>query len=175
MAASEDCPYPWSQAWHRPARRNAAVGTLALILLLQAVPTPALSAGVPVGVWLLPSKAAVEIFDCSGLLCGRIVWLQRARNSAGELVRDKKNSDSALRPRLLCGLIVIWRLEPAGPDRWRSGWLYNPDDGRTYRVSGELRSTVTLSARIYVGIPIYGETSTWLRVPQPSSENCGAG
>ena len=37
--------------------------------------------------------AAVEIFDCSGLLCGRIIWLEKARDTAGRLVRDEKNLD----------------------------------------------------------------------------------
>ena len=49
-------------------------------------------------------------------------------------------------------------------------WLYNPDDGMTYRVRAELRSADTFVARIYFGIPLFGETWTLLRVPRLSSE-----
>ncbi|HEV2364066.1 MAG TPA: hypothetical protein VGS12_07720 [Caulobacteraceae bacterium] len=33
-------------------------------------PTPA----VPQGVWLMEGRVAVQIFECEGLMCGRIVW-----------------------------------------------------------------------------------------------------
>ena len=44
--------------------------------------------------------------------------------------------------------------------------VYNPDDGKTYRVSGALRSPDVFVARIYVGLPVFGETSVWRRAPQ---------
>jgi uncharacterized protein (DUF2147 family) len=151
------------------ARRKA--GVLALALMGWALAAPrTLSEETPGGVWLLPFKAAVQIFDCHGQLCGRTVWLQRPRNPKGHLVRDKKNPDLTLRDRPLCGLTVLWGLTPVGPDRWKGGWLYNPDDGKTYRVSGELRSPDVFVARIYVGLPVFGETSIWRRVPQLTSE-----
>jgi uncharacterized protein (DUF2147 family) len=131
------------------------------------VPVPP---GVPAGIWLLPQKAAVQIYDCGGLLCGRVAWLQRPRNPEGQLVIDKKNPDPALRLRPLCGMVVLWGLRPAGPDRWNGGWLYNPDDGTTYRVNGEFRGADTLVVRIYLGFPLFGQTSIWQRVPRLSSE-----
>ncbi len=45
-------------------------------------------------------------------------------------------------------------------ERWNSGSLYNPDDGQTYRVSAKLRSADVLVARIYLGVPPFGETKT---------------
>lgn len=65
------------------------------------------SAAVPGGVWLIDGKAAVQIFDCGGLLCGRILWLQTPRDPQGQLNRDKNNPDPALRQRRLCGLTVL--------------------------------------------------------------------
>jgi len=112
-----------------------------------------------------PSK-----FDCSGRLCGRIAWLRTARDTAGRPARDNKNPDPASRQRPLCGLTVLQGLQPAGPDRWNSGALYNPEDGQTYRVSAELRSADVFVARIYMGVPLFGETKTLLRVPRLRSE-----
>jgi uncharacterized protein (DUF2147 family) len=127
------------------------------------------SAGIPQGVWLIDNEVAVQIFDCSNLLCGRILWLLIPRNPEGQLVRDKKNPQPTLRQRPLCGLTIFWALRPAGPDRWTDGWFYNPDDGDTYNISAELRSADTIEARIYLGVPLLGKTKTLHRVPHGTS------
>ena len=75
-----------------------------------------------------------------------------------------------MRTRPLCGLNVLWGLTPSGPDHWKDGWLYNPNDGHTYRINGVRKSPDVFVARIYVGIPLFGQTSTWRRVPQLTSE-----
>ena len=155
----------------RSLRRSVCFGSLALILLSSAVRTTTASAAVPDGVWwIMASKVAVQIYDCGGLLCGRIVWLQHPRDAAGQLARDKENPDPALRQRPLCGQTVLWGLQPAGPEHWTSGWLYNPDDAKTYRVKAELRSADTFIARIYLGIPFFGENRTLVRGTRLTSE-----
>jgi uncharacterized protein (DUF2147 family) len=127
-------------------------------------------AAVPQGVWLIDSKVAVQIFDCSNLLCGRILWLQTPRDPQGQLDRDKNNPDPVLRRRRLCGLTIFWGLHPEGSDRWGGGRFYNPDDGKTYSVSAELRSADLIVARIYLGIPLLGQTKILHRVPHGTSE-----
>ena len=124
----------------------------------------------PAGVWLIDNKAAVQIFECRKLMCGRIIWLYKPRDAQGVLDRDKKNPDPALRQRSLCGVTMLWNLRPDGPDRWRDGWFYNPHDGKTYRVSAQLRTDDVLIARIYVGVPLFGKTKTLARIPQETSE-----
>jgi uncharacterized protein (DUF2147 family) len=152
-------------------RLAACVALLVIALSSFAVPGAAVSAIVPEGDWFIDGTgAAVQIFDCSGLLCGRVIWLEKARDTAGRLARDDKNPDPIFRQRPLCGLTVIQGLEPAGLDQWNSGSLYNPEDGQTYRVSAELRSADVFVARIYMGVPLFGETKTLLRVPRLRSE-----
>jgi uncharacterized protein (DUF2147 family) len=142
----------------------------ALLAAAFAVPAPRAAANtVPQGVWLIDSKAAVQIYDCAGLMCGRILWLYVPRDPQGALDRDKNNPDPALRQRKLCGLTMISGLHANGPDRWKSGWFYNPDDGKTYRVSAQLKSADVLVARIYLGVPLIGRTKTLARVPQQTS------
>src|SRR4029077_17675962 len=97
-------------------------------------------------------------------------WLWTARDIAGRPASDKKNPDPAFRQRLLCGLTILQALQAAGLDHWNSGSLYNPDDGTTYRVSAELRSADVFVARIYLGVPLFGETKIMLRVPRLRSE-----
>lgn len=138
---------------------------MAAAALAAATLVPA-QAAVPQGVWLIDKKAAVEIYDCAGLMCGRIIWLLVPRNLAGQLDRDKHNPDPTLRQRELCGLTMLWNLHPDSPNRWKDGWFYNPDDGKTYRVSAQLTSDDVITARIYVGVPLFGQTKTLARVPR---------
>jgi len=136
--------------------------------LFAAIPVAALPV-VPEGVWRIDGKAAVQIFDCAGLMCGRVVWLLVPRDSGGQLDRDKRNPDPALRQRQLCGLTTLRNLRPAGPGRWGDGSFYNPDDGKTYSVSAQLASDNVIKARVYVGVPLLGQTRTLVRVAHGAS------
>jgi uncharacterized protein (DUF2147 family) len=109
------------------------------------------------------------MFDCNGQMCGRIRWLQKARDTQHQPVRDKKNPDPALQQRQLCGLTIITGLRPTDRDRWEGGSFYNPDDGKTYDVTAELKSADVLSARIYSGTPVLGATKTLTRVRRSTS------
>ena len=79
---------------------------------------------------------------------------------------DHRNPDPALRQRHLCGLTIVWGLRPAGQNHWSNGWLYDPKDGITYRVSAELTSVSTITARVYHGTPLLGRTEILVRDPQ---------
>ena len=115
---------------------------------------------------MFANRVALQIFDCSGLLCGKIVWLLRPNDPAGQPDRDHRNPDPALRQRHLCGLTIVWGLRPAGQNHWSNGWLYDPKDGITYRVSAELTSASTITARVYHGTPLLGRTEILVRDPQ---------
>ncbi len=150
----------------RPLHRLRRVSPLAAaITLFAAIPVPALPA-VPQGVWLVDGKAAVQIYDCAGLMCGRVIWLKVPRNRLGQLDRDKHNPDPALRQRQLCGLTTLRDLRPAGPGRWSDGAFYDPQDGKTYGVSAQLASADVITARIYLGVPLLGQNRTLVRVPR---------
>ncbi len=136
---------------------------------LSAVTAPAVAAALPEGVWLNEPNFALQVFDCDGLLCGRVVWLRNVRDPKGQIQHDKLNPDPVLRQRLLCGLTVMWALRPNGENAWKNGWFYNPDDGKTYRINAQLHAPDTIVARVYVGIPLFGETRTLHRVPHLES------
>lgn len=131
---------------------------------------PAAMAGAPQGVWLIDGEAAVQIFDCEGMLCGRVLFLESPHDPQGALKRDKRNPDQALRDRELCGLNVIWGLRPTGPDSWDGGRFYNPDGGQTYDVKMKLTAPDTLEARFYQGASFLGQTKTLSRIPRGSSK-----
>jgi uncharacterized protein (DUF2147 family) len=140
------------------------------VVALLAAPSAMSQPAVPQGVWLMDGRVAVQIFECEGLMCGRIVWLLVPRDPQGLLDRDKNNPVAALRQRKLCGLTILWGLRPTGSNRWVDGWFYNPDDGKAYSVTAQLKSDDVISARIYAGIPLLGKTKTLARVPHDTTE-----
>jgi uncharacterized protein (DUF2147 family) len=110
-------------------------------------------------------KVAIQVFDCEGMLCGRVVWLKAPLDPQGILKRDRLNPDQALQKRQVCGSTIIWDGHPADSTHWKDGWFYNPEDGATYRVKMKLQSADVMVARIYRGVPIFGKTRTLVRVP----------
>jgi uncharacterized protein (DUF2147 family) len=114
---------------------------------------------------MFANRVAVQIFDCTGLLCGRIVWLLRPTTPTGGLDLDTLNPDPALRQRHLCGLTIIWGMQPDGPNHWSSGRLYDPKDGATYDLTAELIAPDTISARVFRGVPMFGRTELLTRDP----------
>ena len=139
---------------------------LLLTTLLALVgPGGAASAAVPQGVWMVDGRAALQIYDCNGLMCGRLRWLDKPREAGGEPKRDKNNPDPPLRQRELCGLTL-----PAGPDHWEGGHFYNPESGKTYNVVTEHTSSDQLVARVYDGFTLVGETKTLRRTNPGTSD-----
>ena len=74
-------------------RRAARAASLVIALSSFAVSGAAVSAMVPDGAWFIDGTGgAVQIFDCSGLLCGRIIWLRTMRDTAGRLAQQEPGS-----------------------------------------------------------------------------------
>lgn len=118
----------------------------------------------------MEERVAVQIFECEGLMCGRIVWLHARQEPHSLQNLDKKNPVPALRDRKLCGLTILWGLRPTGSNHWVDGWFYNPDDGKAYSVKAQLKSEDVIVARIYVGVPLFGKTKTLARVAHDTTE-----
>jgi len=103
----------------------AAVGlALGIVPAAQAQGTSSVA-----GEWWTPGfNARVRIEPCGDAVCGRIVWLW-----------DETPKDIADKNPLV-GRQVIERMQAAEPGFWRSGRLYNPEDGRDYKGSLHLQS-----------------------------------
>lgn len=110
------------------------------------------------GEWWTPGfNARVRVEACGDhALCGRIVWLW-----------DEMPKGVADRTPLV-GKLVIDGMRPAGPGEpgkpgvWTGGRLYNPEDGRDYKGSLQLRSDTTL---VVAGCVLFVcQTQVWRRV-----------
>ena len=126
-----------------PSRYLAAVP---LVLMTSA--GSALAAASPIGTWIdHTGRGAVEISDCSGALCGRIVWLK----SAGD--------------REACGMQILGDVRPAPGGKWDGGWIYDPEAKSKYDVELTPLDDRKLQVLGYAGMKVFGETMTWTRAP----------
>jgi len=76
--------------------------------------------------------------------------------------RDIHNPDPKLRERWTVGIVIIWKLTYANGE-YSSGYVYNPRNGKTYRLQAKLIDHNTLKIRGYLGIPLLGESQLWKR------------
>jgi uncharacterized protein (DUF2147 family) len=110
----------------------------------------------PTGVWIdHTGRGAVEITECAGRLCGRIVWLKDTGHKS------------------VCGTQVIGNAKPVGKDTWDGGWIYDPDKNEKYSV--ELRTIGGDKLRVmgYMGSKLFSETFIWKR-PTADLQRCDA-
>ncbi len=104
-------------SWRRAVRHLTGGAVSLLIGMSVCVPRAVSAEAIPSGIWLVSTEVAIQIFDCSGKLCGRVIWLKKPLNLLGLLKRDKLNPDPALRLRHVCGPTIIWN---SARDRFQS-------------------------------------------------------
>ncbi|MBI4514253.1 MAG: DUF2147 domain-containing protein [Deltaproteobacteria bacterium] len=159
-----------------PLRPRLAAGLTTAALTLIAVAAtgvaassraPGEDAADPIGRWYAEGGAAqVEITDCAGALCGRVVWLRSPLDENGCELRDRYNPDQPLRHRPVIGLEILRGLTPSAraDGIWDGGTIYDPASGNTYRAALRPAGRNRLEIRGYLGIPLLGRTTSWLRV-----------
>ena len=128
-------------------------GALAVALAMGAAPASAAPAAT--GVWIdHTGRGAVEITDCGGKLCGRIVWLKDTGHKSA------------------CGLQVIGDVKPMSGGRWDGGWILDPEKDTKYDVELTPIDDKRLKVLGYTGIKFLSETMIWTRAPA-SLARCG--
>jgi uncharacterized protein (DUF2147 family) len=123
------------------------IGSLAVVL---AASNTAMAAFSPIGVWMDPNgRGAVEITDCDGKLCGRIVWVKEQRDQHG------------------CNFQMIGNVKPVGRNTWGGGWIIDPSSDRNKKYAVEITPLSDRKLRVmgYEGLKIFSETMTLTRAP----------
>jgi uncharacterized protein (DUF2147 family) len=135
------------------------------------------------GLWYNHSgKGAVEIRPCAetgrdaNYLCGFIVWLKVPNNKKGEPWSDGYNADPRKRKRPICGLPVLGSLRPMSDGSWDQGWVYDPEQGKSFDAAIQLHSPERLVLTGYKGIKFFSKTFVWKRAPDdlPRCDNTAA-
>ena len=135
---------------------------MGLTMLMSASSLFAVSADDVLGVWLTSKEAdatKIEIVQCGDKYCGKIIWLEKAD------ALDTKNPDKSKQSQKLMGLNMVYGFE-FDDDEWVDGFIYNPQDGKTYDCKmwledGELNVKGTVGPK-WMGI---GKTVTWFKAP----------
>lgn len=147
-----------------------------LVLLLLPLPALADDADAILGQWATAeAKSQVEIYEANGQYHGRIVALKEplypddpdhedyAEGLAGQPKTDRNNPDEALQGRPIVGMQLMRGFRYDGGNVWSGGTIYDPESGKTYKCKLTLVAPDELDVRGYVGISLFGRTTTWTR------------
>ena len=77
--------------------------------------------------------------------------------------KDINNPDPDLRERSLQDMKILGDLTYRGDNKWAGGWIYDPNNGKTYKCKISLKDSDTLKLRGYVGVSVFGRTEEWTR------------
>ena len=144
---------------------------LLLCILSTATAVYAASGDDILGVWNNEEHdAKIEIFKCGGKYCGKIVSVKEPNYPAdskegvpGTPRLDGKNPDSAKKTKPIIGLQIVSDFILDGKGVWKGGSVYDPKNGKTYRGKITLVSPNKLNLRGFVGITLFGRTTSWTR------------
>ena len=142
--------------------RNFRTVLLASIFLSMAVQADGTTESVE-GVWLSADGTGWIRIEMGpngpiGIIDGSPDPEQRKKSD-----KDELNPDPGLRDRLLLGLTIMDGFTFAGDGKWKSGRIYDPNSGKTYKCKLTLVDANTLELRGYIGISLLGRTETWSR------------
>jgi uncharacterized protein (DUF2147 family) len=151
--------------------KNIILIMFAGMILMKAVHAHAAGSDDILGVWNNEEKdAKIEIYKCGDKYCGKIIWLKEPNypegskdGTPGTPRLDHHNPDPSLRKVLIIGLNIVHDFTSADGHTWSGGTVYDPKSGKTYRGKMTLVSPYQLNLRGYVGISLFGRTTTWTR------------
>jgi uncharacterized protein (DUF2147 family) len=124
---------------------------LPLAITLVSASASAYAAGSPYGIWIdHTGRGAVEITECNGKLCGRLVWFKDPKH-----VKDG------------CNFQIIGNVRPVGGNKWDEGWIIDPDKdpNKKYDVEITPQGDQKLKVMGYAGMKFLSETMIWTRAP----------
>jgi uncharacterized protein (DUF2147 family) len=97
-----------------------------------------------------------------GTYRGTTTCCKPLKPSADRPLTDHKNPNPALRERATVGIVIIWKLV-FDSGEYSGGHVYNPRDGKTYRINVEVLDKNTIKIRGFLGISLLGQSQVWKR------------
>ena len=116
------------------------------------------------GRWITESgNLEVDIAPCGEAFCGTVVKVlaNRSMSGGGELVQ------ADARPAM--GMKLLSDLRPSGEGEL-TGEIYNRENGKSYSTLLSVAGPNQLVVRSYVGLPMFGKTQVWQRVPDANAQ-----
>lgn len=140
--------------------------SFAAFAAMSVAAAPSIAAESAEGLWVNRNGWVVETAPCDEGICGEVVAV--GGRSENPMRFDTNNTDPALRGRPLCGIQIFAGFAPSGtPGEWEGGWIYNPQNGKTYDAEMKLGEGDTLEVRGYIATPMFGRTTVLNRQAEP--------
>lgn len=119
------------------------------VISLAATCSSAFAASPPIGLWYdQTGRGAVEITNCNGNLCGRLVWVKETDHKEG------------------CGLQIFGDVKPVAGGKWDGGWIIDPEKDLKTRYDVEITPQGDkLKVMGYAGTKFLSQTMIWTRAP----------
>lgn len=131
------------------------------------------------GYWYTHKQSSiVHVSKTKEKFSGKIVWLKEPlyndqEEDAGKPKIDKNNPDKKKRTQSIVGLTILFKfIYDSKNKKWNAGTIYDPEVGKNYKCEAKLEQDPKipekkrLNVRGYVGIPAFGRTTYWSRVPE---------
>lgn len=138
-----------------------------IMLLVSIVSFAQLPADKIIGVWESVDsdpRLKFEFYKSGEKYFGKLLYASNMFEADGKTPRkDDKNPDKNLRSRSRYGIVNITNLSYEDGE-YTGGNLYNPSEGRNYRVKATLKSENELDFRGYIGFSLLGKTIKFKRV-----------
>lgn len=115
------------------------------------------------GRWITESgNLEIDIAACGDALCGTVtrVMANRSMSAPGQEME-------AVDKRPALGMQILTGLRSSGDEKL-TGEIYNRENAKTYSVRLTMDGPQQMLVRPYVGIPLFGKTQLWQRVPAVS-------
>jgi uncharacterized protein (DUF2147 family) len=120
-----------------------------------------------IGVWESVDsdpRLKFEFYKSGGKYFGKLLYASNMFEADGKTPKkDDKNPDKNLRSRSRYGITNITNLSYEDGE-YTGGNLYNPSEGRSYRLKAKLKGENELDFRGYVGFSLLGKTMKFKRV-----------
>jgi uncharacterized protein (DUF2147 family) len=152
------------------ASPNRLMTRTAAMLLLSLGAVAAAHAADPRGRFITASgNLEVELAPCGDALCGTVTRVLANRSMSGSGAMQAADGRDPLGLTILKDFVPSAFGAPAAdgtpqPTEWR-GEVYNRENGKLYSGLLSLDERGDLQLRAYIGLPLFGKTQVWTRVP----------
>lgn len=105
----------------------------------------------------------VKIFKYNDGYRAQVTWVDNLKKADGTIHLDEKNPDKNKRNVRADQIVLIDKVTYDADDKeWSNGKIYDPTNGKTYKVKLWFDSDKVLKMRGYVGI--FYDTSEWTKI-----------
>ena len=111
------------------------------------------------GFYMSPSgKSILKIYENNGKYYGKPVWMKNPEKL------DEKNPEKTKQTQKIMGSLIIRDFVFDGSKTWGKGFIYDPENGKTYDCKITRDDKGNLNVRGYIGLSLIGRTEYFVKV-----------